>query len=153
MMTCRQVVVCVSLCLAGLASAAAASAAEPARELAAMNVKPGNAVYVRLVTGVDMSGRFVRATSQMLTMSVTDARDVSIPAAEIAAVWKRDGLRNGAIIGAIIGLAAAFGGQSECSDCTGAVALGVAVGVPFWAGVGALVDRQHAGRTLIYQAP
>lgn len=129
-------------------------AAEPARDLGMMAVTPGTVVFIRTVGGVDLSGRFVSASSQELVMSVSETRRTTVPADQIAQVWKRgDRLRNGAIIGGVFGLAAAIGGQSECSDCSGAVALGIAVGVPVWAGVGALIDRAHVGRTLIYRGP
>ena len=71
---------------------------------------------------------------------------------EVARIWERDGLGNGALIGGLIGAAGALLGQSRCTRCAGQVAIGLAVGVPFWAGVGAWLDARHHGRTLVFEA-
>lgn len=130
------------------------AAAEPARDLAQMAVLPDAVIYVRTMNGVDITGRFVRASSQLLVLTASDGRDVTLTADQIRFVWRRgDALRNGAIIGGIIGAAGAVGGQSSCSDCSAEIAASILIGVPLWAGVGALIDRQHVGRTLIYRSP
>ena len=139
--------------LSMLAMPAVIHAAEPVRDLAALPVKPGIIVYVRTTNGAELQGEFISATSRALTIS-PGGRSTSVDVDHIAQIWKRgDSLRNGAIIGAVIGVAGAIGGQSECSDCSGRVAAGIFLGAPIWAGIGALIDRQHVGRTLIYRAP
>ena len=134
--------------------AAPVSAAEPARDLAAMRVTPATVVYVRTSTGADVEGRFVRASARDLVIAGPDGRETTLGADQVVFVWRRgDSLRNGAIIGGLFGLAGGIFGQSQCTDCSGEIAIGVGLGVPLWAGIGALIDRQHAGRTLIYRAP
>jgi len=130
------------------------TAAEPARDLASMQVAPDAVIYVRTSNGAEIQGRFLRASTQALVVGTTDGREIILPSAQVLFVWKRgDSLRNGAIIGGVVGLAGAIFGQSECTKCSGEIAIGVALGVPAWVGVGALVDRLRVGRTLIYRAP
>lgn len=137
-----------------VAASLSVSAAEPARDLGAMRVAAGTLVYVRTADGSEIRGRFVRASSQVLVTSSADGRERMLMSEQVRFVWKHgDGVRNGAIIGGLIGLAGGILGQSQCTDCSGEMAIGVGVGVPLWAGIGALVDRQHVGRTLIYRAP
>ena len=129
-------------------------ASEPARDLSLMSVANGAVIYVRTADGAEIRSRFIRASPQSLTISGTDGREMTVPVAQVALVWKEgDSLRNGAIVGALIGLAGGILGQSQCTDCSSEIAIGIAVGVPIWAGLGALVDRQHVGRTLIYRSP
>lgn len=131
-----------------------ACAAEPVRDLAALRVAPDTVLHVESVNGGEIRGRFVRVSAQALTITGLDGRELSLPVELIRSVWRRgDGLRNGAILGGLFGLAGALFGQSACTDCGSEVALGVVVGVPIWAGVGALIDRGHVGRTLVYTSP
>lgn len=140
--------------VACLLAALPASAAEPVRSLELMSVAPQAVIYVRTTSGAEIQGRFVRSSSQVLVLSVADGSELTLPADEVSRVWRRgDGLRNGAIVGGAFGLAGAIFGQSQCTDCSSEIAIGIALGVPLWAGIGALVDRVHVGRTLIYLAP
>jgi hypothetical protein len=134
--------------------AAPVKAAEPARDLASMPVTSATVVYVRTSNGANVEGRFVRASSRDLVIAGTDGRETTLMAEQVVSVWKRgDSLRNGAVIGGLFGLAGGIFGQSRCTDCSSEIAIGVGLGVPLWAGIGALIDRQHVGRTLIYRAP
>jgi hypothetical protein len=145
------------LCLAAvfcvLAVVAPLTAAEPARDLASMPVTPDSLIFVRTASGTEIRGRFVRASTQALVITMPDG-ETTLMSGEVMLVWKRgDGLRNGAIIGGLIGLVSGIFGQSSCTDCSTEIAVAVGLGVPIWAGIGALVDRAHVGRTLIYKAP
>lgn len=148
----RPFLVCLLLVSVGVLQPAAAQ--EPARDLSALRLAAGTPVDVVGVNGAEIRGRFVRSSAQSLTVIGVDGRELSLPVELIRSVWRRgDRLRNGAIIGGLIGLAGAIGGQSTCSDCADDIAVGIALGVPIWAGVGALIDRWHVGRTIVYQAP
>jgi|CXWL01.1.fsa_nt_gi hypothetical protein len=145
---------CVIMALCAVVFALPVSAAEPARDLASMRVALDAEVYVRTSNGAEIRGRFVRASTQALVITRSDGRETMLTSEQVTIVWKRgDGLRNGAIIGGLVGLASGVLGQSQCTDCSSEVAIGVGLGVPIWAGVGALIDRQHVGRTVIYRAP
>jgi hypothetical protein len=131
-----------------------AAAADPARDLAAMRVNADAVIHVRTTNGVELTGRFVRASTQALVMTGRDGRETSLDAGQVLLVWRDgDSVRNGAIIGGLVGLAGGILGKSNCTDCSAERAVGVALGVPIWAGIGALIDRQRTGRTLIYRAP
>jgi hypothetical protein len=144
----------VLLTVALLAVAGPTLGAEPVRDLGQITLAAESLVYVRTTNGAEITGRLIRASRQALTIRVLDGRELTLMSGEIQFVWRRgDRLRNGAIIGGIIGAAGAIGGQSTCSDCSSEVAAGLLLGVPVWAGIGALIDRAHVGRTLIYRAP
>lgn len=129
-------------------------AAAPADDLSRMRVKPGDELQVLLGSGLELSGRFRGATSQALVLTGRDGRDQTLGAGDITAVWKQgDSLKNGAIIGGVVGLLGGIFGQSTCTRCDTEIVVGVGIGVPFWAGVGALVDKAREGRTLVYQRP
>ncbi len=131
-----------------------AVAAEPARDLTSMRVAVNDVVYVRTSVGDEIEGRFVRASPQAIVVIESRGGETTLPVERVLSVWKRgDRLRNGAVIGGLVGLAGGIFGQSGCTDCSGQIAIGIGLGVPLWAGLGALIDRQHVGRTLIYRAP
>jgi hypothetical protein len=131
-----------------------AGAAEPARNLSQMAVAAGDTIYVRPVDGAEIQGRFVRASTQTLVITTLDGSERELEAASVLTVWKRgDRLRNGAIIGGIVGLLGGIFGHSACTDCSSEIAIGVGLGVPLWAAIGAFIDAQHVGRTMIYMAP
>ncbi len=130
------------------------AAQEPPRDLSSIRVAVGTMVYVSTRGGAELRGQFARVSDQSLVIIGPEGRELSVPAGEVARVWRRgDRLRNGAIIGGLVGVLGGVFGQSACTDCSGEIALAVGVGVPMWAGVGALIDRAHTGRTLIYRAP
>lgn len=148
----QRVLLIVAFCV--LLSVLPALAAEPVRDLASMRVATDAVLDVRTSNGSEMRGRFVRASTQALVIVGPDGRETTLPSEQVVYVWTRgDSVRNGVILGGLVGLAGGIFGQSHCTDCSGQIAIGVGLGVPIWAGIGALVDRQHVGRTLIYRAP
>ncbi len=129
-------------------------AQELARDLGSMRVAPNSVIYVRTASGVEIQGRLVRASAQALVLAGSDGAETTLMSSQVRLVWKLgDRLRNGAIIGGLVGLSSGILGQSQCTDCSREIAIAVGLGVPLWAGIGALIDRQHVGRTLIYRAP
>jgi hypothetical protein len=129
-------------------------AAEPSHDLATLTLPARTEIIVRTTNGQEVRGRLVSVDAEGVTLTRPDGGETRLARDEVSRLWRRgDSLKNGAIIGGVIGLAGAVAGQSECTDCSGEVALGIALGVPIWAGIGAWIDRLHVGRTLVYEAP
>lgn len=125
-----------------------------ARALDALRVPAAAAVVVRLRGGAELSGTFVSAAPDHLRLDLPSGERRVVPADMVVSVWRRgDRLVNGAVIGGLVGLAGGLLGQSGCTNCGNERAVGVVVGVPLWAGVGAWIDARHRGRTLVYEAP
>ncbi len=111
-------------------------------------------VIVRDDAGQEVRGRFVSASSAgVVPWRCRAAAGCSAPRR-----WPRSGVAAIACATAPSSVAcsacsAASSANSACTDCGSEIALGIGLGVPLWAGVGALVDAQRVGRTLIYLAP
>lgn len=145
--------VLVLLCVVGwLGSGDASAAAEPAHTLGVLTIKPGTRVIVETADGRELRGRLETVSAAAIEMTLTRGSLERVADSEVRRIWVPDSLRNGAWLGGLLGAAAAVMGQSRCTECAGDVALGLVVGVPFWAGVGALIDAQHHGRRLIFDA-
>ncbi|MEQ1573723.1 MAG: hypothetical protein ABL993_05700 [Vicinamibacterales bacterium] len=122
-------------------------------DLDALPLVPGSLIYVEDGAGNEMLARFVRASRAELVVEFRNNRRV-IAGPDVQAIWRRgDRLRNGALIGGVLGLLGGIAGQSRCTDCTSAVAVGIVIGVPLWAAIGTWIDSAHVGRTLVYRAP
>lgn len=105
---------------------------------------------LRVATGGDVrvSGRLIRVSADSVTVDSAIGR-VTIPRSRVASVdvrtRRRDSLRNGALIGAIAGLA--YGGIGTAiayrggDDPPGNAVLVAGLSVAIGAGVGALADR------------
>lgn len=112
----------------------------------------GNVVWVLDRAGRQLLVRVVSATDSELAVTIGGMAQ-TIPVSDVTQVWiDRDSLKNGAIIGALIGIPLGyFSCQGVRSDCEygGHILFGAA----FYGGVGALIDKLHHGRTVLYRAP
>ena len=118
-------------------------------------------VYVRDDTGVEASGRLLRLDPDSLVLLVGDT-ERRFDAARVRRIEKRgDSLRNGAVIGAIVGAAMGLvaAGISDCpgndpgGSCPGARAAGVMLSTGAYAAIGTGIDALVVGRTTLYEAP
>lgn len=118
-------------------------------------------VYVLDDTGAETSGRLLRLDPDSLVLLVGDT-ERRFEAARVRRIQKRgDSLRNGALIGAVVG--AAFGllgtrladcpGNNPSGPCPGFRAGGLLLSVGTYAAIGAGIDALVVGRTTWYEAP
>jgi hypothetical protein len=143
--------------------AAPAVAQEPVRsfDLLDTRLKPGDTVWLTDAEGREVKGT-VRGLSAGSLRLKTDGADREFSASGVQAIraQRRDSLKNGVLIGALVGLA---GGAAAClanPECSGdEAAAGVTVGLGIMgaaagAGIGALVDAAVKGpKLLVYRAP
>jgi len=118
-------------------------------------------VYVLDDTGTETTGRLLRLTADSLVLLV-DGAERQFDAARVRRIQRRgDSLRNGAIIGAVVGVGIGFlaGGIADCGrddpggSCAGTRVAAVLVSTGVYAAVGAGIDALIQGRTTLYQAP
>ena len=151
----RYVALLVAILVPGAASAQGTTQSWPGK------AKTGSAtVHVLDDTGAEFSGRLLRLDPDSLVLLVGDT-ERRFEAARVRRIEKRgDSLRNGAIIGAVVGVAiGALGmGMADCpgsggGSCPGFRAAGVVISTGFYAAVGAGIDALAVGRTTWYEAP
>lgn len=118
-------------------------------------------VYVLDDVGVEASGRLLRLDSDSLVLLIGDTEH-RFEAARVRRIEKRgDSLRNGAVIGAIVGAAMGLfaAGVSDCpgndpsGSCPGTRAAGFLVSTGVYSAVGTGIDALVVGRTTLYEAP
>jgi hypothetical protein len=117
-------------------------------------------VYVMDTTGGEEEGSLVSLTDSLIVLQQKDATR-TIDLAGVSRVYRKgDSLKNGALIGAGVGLVfgVMLGGFSDCpgarasGPCTGArIAGGVGVAAVY-AAIGTAIDALIPGRTLIWRA-
>lgn len=97
-------------------------------------------------------GKLLLVKDDELTI-LRSGRPLVIPRASIARVERRqrDSPVEGALLGALIGLAAMGAGAGQGCSSVGAECIGGFMGI--YAGLGALIDWQHVGRRTVYKAP
>ncbi len=115
-------------------------------------------VYVLDDAGVETSGRLLQLNPDSLVILVGGA-ERRFEAARVRRIQKRgDSLRNGALIGAIVGaaLGLAAAGISDCSgggsSCPGSRVTLVLVSTGVYAAIGTGIDALVVGRTTLYDA-
>ena len=127
--------VCVLTCIAD------ASAAQPAGD----ELRPTDLVRVEIATGDRVVGRFVSASSDAITISVS-GQPVQMPTSSVVRVERRvkDSVWNGVLIGAGIGAAAGVSGLVASQGSSGIyLMMGLAPAVVAGgAVVGWIVDRR-----------
>lgn len=118
-------------------------------------------VYVLDDTGVETSGRLLSLDPDSLVLLVGDT-ERRFEAPRVRRIQKRgDSLRNGALIGAVVGGAMGLlaTGIADCPGgdpggrCPGFRAAGLLVSTGVYAAIGAGIDALVTGRTTLYQAP
>jgi hypothetical protein len=148
--------------LLALGVAAPARAAEPARSMAALEerVQPGTQVDIVDRQGRVLRGDFVRADGEGILITLYgNAEGRRVPAGEVMTVTRPgDSLKNGALIGAAVGVLTAIAVSTDDTDTSGCDTTGCkavlsvfAVGA--YTGIGMLIDRAIKGRTVVYRAP
>ena len=109
--------------------------------------------------GVESEGRLVTFSESEITIRA-GAVTRMFPAAEVSLIERKgDSLKNGAIIGAIVGIVASglsasevCAGRTTKRSCVGQGAAYVIIGTAFYAAVGAGIDALIPGRTRIWPA-
>jgi hypothetical protein len=118
-------------------------------------------VYVLDDSGTETSGKLLRLSPDSLVLLV-DGHERQFESARVARIQKRgDSLRNGAIIGAVVGgaLAIITAGISDCpgdhpgGECPGIRAAVFLVSTGVYSAIGTGIDALIPGRTTLYEAP
>ncbi len=108
-----------------------------------LSVEDRSTVYVEDTTGRETAGQFVSLDTNALVLLV-EGTEQRLLAAEVVRVEKRgDSLRNGFLIGAVIGA-----GLGLTSGSGGPLAGAVGFGA-----IGLGIDALKTGRTTLYEAP
>ena len=120
------------------------------------------AAFVLDDRGVEVRGRLFRIDDRSVVLLV-DGRRREFDLAHVTKVTRRgDSLKNGAIAGAVVGVAMGLlaGGISDCrtdsgyGSCGAGQRIGFAVGsTAIYTAIGVGIDALIQGRTVIYQAP
>jgi hypothetical protein len=126
----------------------------------AASAAPGQKIiYVTDDTGTVTEGRLVRLGPDAIVL-LSDGAERRLDLARVRQVDVRgDSVRNGAIIGAVIGGAGALVsvGLADCPDggsaCPAARVIGAVLATGVWAAIGAGIDALIPGRTTLYVAP
>jgi hypothetical protein len=121
---------------------------------------PGTSLVVTLKSGSRLEGAFKSIAPDMLALTDPAARELKIPLSTIASVVgprSSDRLTNGVVIGTSIGLGVAIAVLAALGSQDGYVLPSAKVGAPLLlsgagALLGALVDRAHKGRQVLYVA-
>jgi hypothetical protein len=142
-----------------LLSTAAAHAQDPARTWAGLDHSELTTIHVTDESGAETTGRLLRFEPDALVLLV-DGAERRMEAARVKRIQKRgDSLKNGALVGAIIGgaLGLLTAGIADCpgssTNCAGFRITAPLVSGAFYAAVGTGIDALVTGRTTLYVAP
>jgi len=132
----------ITIAVAAVLTAGGAAAQEaPPRDLARVFVQVAD-------SGDEIAGHLVSLGASEVTLLVDGVRQ-DVPIESVLKVQMRgDSLRNGALIGALLG---AVGFALAASEYGNAVVPGALLGTAVWASIGASVDALIPGRTTIYR--
>lgn len=139
---------------------AAVGPALRAQDFSTVRLKGMPTVYVEDRTGREVEGKLVSLTESALTINIDGVTRTFAPA-EVTKVDRRgDSLKNGALIGAAVGLFTGLlgdcpgaGSNNGSRGCPGARVGYVLGGAAIWAGIGAGIDALIPGRTRLWPAP
>ena len=131
-----------------------------AQDFSSIQIRNLPVVFVQERSGAETRGRLLSITPAAIAIDV-DGSQRTFAAADVVKIDRRgDSLRNGALIGAAIGLFAGFFGDCPRADtnnrsngCPGARVGYVLGGSAIWAAIGAGVDALIPGRTRLWPAP
>lgn len=139
----------------------AVRAQEPASRWPGLAPSRGvSTVYVVDDTGAETMGRLLRLSADSIVLLV-DGAERQFDAARVRRIQRRgDSLKNGTIIGAVVGVALGLvaGGLADCAgddpsgNCPGVRVAALLVSTGVYAAVGAGIDALIPGRTTLYQA-
>lgn len=147
-------------CLALAVLPTQASAQEGSRVWPSLDTSGLPTVYVREHTGIETAGRLLSIDPASLVI-LADGAERRFEAGQVRQIDRRgDSLRNGALIGATIGmvLGALAAGVSDCPDprpgggCPGTRVAMFATSTAVWTSIGTAIDAAIPGRTTIYVA-
>lgn len=138
------------------ASAEAQTMARPFEELIGV-VKAEETVIVTDMRGHRVKGTLTTVDEDSLSLA-TDGLPKTFARSEVSTVRVAEGLGNGALIGAGVGLGAALGILAIVGSGDGYVLPSAKVGAPLLVSgigalVGVLVDRAHDGGRVLYVSP
>lgn len=135
-----------------------AAATAHAQDFSSIQLKNLPVVFVEERSGVETRGRLISIAPAAITIDV-DGTQRTFASSDVAKIDRRgDSLKNGAIIGAAIGLLTGFigdcprTGNSTSNGCPGARVVYVVGGSAIWAGIGAGIDALIPGRTRLWPA-
>jgi hypothetical protein len=126
-----------------------------------LNTAGLSTVYVLDDRGVEVSGTLVRLDPDSILLLIGGVEH-RLEAARVRRIDRRgDSLRNGALIGAAVGVAMGLlaAGMSDCpgtdpgGGCAGTRAAALVLSTGIYAAVGAGIDALVVGRTTVYEAP
>ena len=129
-----------------------------AQDFSSIQLKNLPVVFVQERSGAETRGRLISITPAAVAIDV-DGSQRTFAAADVVKIDRRgDSLKNGALIGAAIGLFTGFFGDcprtsnSAGNGCPGARVAYVLGGSAVWAGIGAGIDALIPGRTRLWTA-
>ena len=131
-----------------------------AQDFSTIQLKNLPIVYVEDRAGAETRGRLLSITPIAIAIDVDGSQRTFAPA-DVTKIDRRgDSLKNGALIGAAIGVLTGFfgdcpraGSNSAGNGCPGARIGYVLGGSAIWAGIGAGIDALIPGRTRLWPAP
>jgi hypothetical protein len=131
-----------------------------AQDFSTVQLKGMPTVYVEDRSGREVEGKLVSLTESALTIDIDGVGRTFAPA-EVTKIDRRgDSLKNGALIGAAVGLFTGLlgdcpraGTNNDSKGCPGARVGYVLGGSAIWAGIGAGIDALIPGRTRLWPAP
>jgi hypothetical protein len=146
--------VILALASSARAQSVGTSGAEPARS----EVRDGLKVWVTTTDGHQERGTMLSFTPSKLVLRIAGS-DVAIPFAEVQRIERTDpldnGMRNGAIVGALVALPASIGlarSGDSCHGCGVLAVIATLVNTSIGASIGAWIDHLIVDRRLVYSA-
>ena len=137
------------------------AAAQPGEQFPGLKASGLETVYVRDSSGAEVKGKLLQLGPDSVLL-LENGVEHRFAIDEVERIQKRDSLRNGTIIGAVIGgamgvLAAGFAdcpsSQGHARECDAFRATTVALSIGVYAGLGTGIDALIPGRTTLYRKP